>query len=33
MSARTAEPIEDDEQTEGDMPSCEIQPSEPWPRK
>ena len=31
--ARTAEPIEDDEQTEGDMPSCEIQQPEPWPRK
>lgn len=29
----TAEPIEDDEQTEGDMPSCEIQQPEPWPRK
>ena len=22
-----------DEQTEGDMPSCEIQQPEPWPRK
>ena len=29
----TAEPIEDDEQTEGDMPSCEIQQPEPRPRK
>lgn len=29
----TSEPLEDDEKTEGDKPSCEIQPTEPWPRK
>ena len=29
----TAGALEDDEQTEGDMPSCEIQQPEPWPRK
>lgn len=29
----TSEPLEDDEKTEGDKPSCEIQPPEPWPRK
>ena len=33
LDGETSEPLEDDKQTEGDKPSCEIQPPEPWPRK